>query len=500
MDTLTKKRIFGRWPGSLTLIGPLPILVFAYIILTPSLDLIPGLGSYDEKRVLECALLVFGAFHLLLSRSLQLEFSALFAGFSGTQRGGMITIFVLGLLSSLYATDVQKAILDVSLFMLLFINCLLLALHWRRHATQSLLLLSHALLIAAGFYLVAFLAAYAAANTHGVSREHWDLFVNFAHVRFLSQFQSWTLPLIVLPLFLSERFSRGPGHWTSIFIAGGWWLILFSSGTRGTLVGLVIAGCVTAWVYGRRALPWFKWQALTLCLGLLLYCLMFLLPPLLGGMDTNAIQQGTIGRSLTNPHGRLHLWQVALTMIADHPVLGVGPMHYACGVTNGIAAHPHDAVLQLAAEWGLPAFLMIAFLWISGVRAWIRQALLPVKEDQNIGHPVIYPALLASLLTASIHALFSGVIVMPLSQVTMILVIGCMLGIHRQQSRPVTAAPPNHDNTMILLAIISFAVVGLTSGILPDVPVTGDLFNTAHIPEGARWLMPRFWQQGLICG
>jgi O-antigen ligase len=394
----------------------------------------------------------------------------------------------------------QRAILEVSLFLLLFVNCLLLALQWRKHAAQALPLFAQALMIAAGFYLVAFLAAYAAANTNGASKEHWDLFVNFAHVRFLSQFQSWTLPLIVLPVFLSPRFAKGPGLWACLFIASGWWLILFSAGTRGTLLGLILAGSVTAWVFGRRALPWFKWQALTLCLGLVLYCLMFLLPPLLGGMDTSEIQQGTIGRSLTNPSGRLHLWDVALGMIAKHPVLGVGPMHYACGVTNGIAAHPHNALLQLAAEWGLPVVAMVAFLWLSGVRAWIRQGSGEQTPGQNDKQPIIYAALLASLLTASTHALVSGVIVMPLSQVAMILVIGAMLGLH-DRHRTATATPSGTPyKRMIILLFVSLAGAGLINGILPDLPLTGDLFNTTHIPAGARFFMPRFWQQGLICG
>ena len=484
------------------LIGPLLFFALTYITLTPSLKLIPALSSYDQKRLLECVLLVFGVASLLTSRTLQQELTNSFLRFSKLQRGFVIAIFGLGLLSTLFATDIQKALVEVSLYLLLFINCLLIAVQWQKYQLESLQAFAYALLLSAGFYLIAFLSAYIAANVNGPSAAHWDLFVNFSHVRFLSQFQSWTLPLIVLPVFLSNRFSTGLGRWLFIAIASGWWLILFSSGTRGTLLGLVVAGIVTALAFGRRSLPWFKWQTVTMCLGLLSYCLLFLLPPLFGGMDTTAIQHGTIGRTLTHPHGRFHLWEVALTMIGENPFLGVGPMQYACGVTNGIAAHPHSAVFQIAAEWGLPVILMVALLWLNGVRNWIRLGRNELATSQRTqdGPAMIYPALLAALITASTHALFSGVIVMPLSQVAMILVIGCMLGIYRLHGprRELPACPPYKRLIWLVIAIL--AVVGLVTGILPDLRLTNDVFNATHIPAGAGFYMPRFWQQGLICG
>jgi len=502
MHLPTKNWIISKPIHPFALFSPLLFFVFAYIALTPSLNLIPALSSYDQKRLLECALLVFGAVSLLTNGTFQQGFTNTFLGFGKLQRSFVITIFGLGLLSALFATDVQKALVEVSLFLLLFINCLLISVQWQKYQTESLQAFGYALLISAGFYLIAFLSAYLAASINGVSAAHWDLFVNFSHVRFLSQFQSWTLPLIVLPVFLSNRFSTGLGRWLFIFIASGWWLILFSSGTRGTLLGLIVAGIVTVLAFGRRVLPWFKWQAGTMCLGLLLYCLLFLLPPLLGGMDTTAIQHGTVGRTLTHPHGRFHLWEVALGMIEAHPVLGIGPMQYACGVTNGIAAHPHNAVLQLAAEWGLPVVLMITVLWVSGIRAWVRLGRDELAAPQRtLSHSMmIYPALLASLITASTHALFSGIIVMPLSQVAMILVIACMLGIYlqRRPQRNAPAYPPY--KRLIWLLIIIFAITALITGILPDLTLTNDVFNATHIPSGAGFYMPRFWQQGLICG
>jgi O-antigen ligase len=286
-----------------------------------------------------------------------------------------------------------------------------------------------------------------------------------------------------------------------LIVASGWWLILFSSGTRGTLLGLIIAVPVTAWAFGRQGLPLLKWQAASATLGLVLYCLLFLLPPLLGGMDTSAIQEGTINRSLSHAHGRFYLWEVALGMVADNPLLGVGPMHYACGITNGIAAHPHNAILQLAAEWGLPVTAMVLCLWVIGIRAWIHQGrTIRNSETQFNIHPILYPALLASLVTASVHALFSGIIVMPLSQVIMILIISCMLAIYKQPTSSPAINSISGQSRLIWRLVIVFAIVGLLGGMLPDMILTNSLFNAEHLPTGTWHYMPRLWQQGLICG
>jgi O-antigen ligase len=85
--------------------------------------------------------------------------------------------------------------------------------------------------------------------------------------------------------------------------------------------------------------------------------------------------------------GRLDIWRVTATMIAAHPVVGVGVRdfreaypHYAapndhfvteeaCGVGEG-ACHPHQIVLEVLGDTGVVGLL----LWLAGValalRAW----------------------------------------------------------------------------------------------------------------------------------
>lgn len=89
--------------------------------------------------------------------------------------------------------------------------------------------------------------------------------------------------------------------------------------------------------------------------------------------------------------GRLHIWGVALRMVADHPLNGVGVRGFrsaytayagaddpfiageSCAPGQG-ACHPHQWLLEVAAECGIPGLL----LWLVGIgialRTWWRAA------------------------------------------------------------------------------------------------------------------------------
>jgi hypothetical protein len=113
---------------------------------------------------------------------------------------------------------------------------------------------------------------------------------------------------------------------------------------------------------------------------------------------------------------------------------------------------------------------------------------------------MLFPALLASVTAASTHALFSGIINMPLSQITMVLVIGWMLGIYFRPALSDGLPPISVKARTLWLILIVAACIGLLAGIVPDLLNFAELMNNTHVPRGATLFMPRFWQQGLICG
>ena len=66
------------------------------------------------------------------------------------------------------------------------------------------------------------------------------------------------------------------------------------------------------------------------------------------------------------------MWRSGLSMIADHPLLGVGPgevrtwyQHYRRPeAVRPSTGHLHNSAIQIAAERGLPALIAWIWLWV----------------------------------------------------------------------------------------------------------------------------------------
>jgi len=82
-------------------------------------------------------------------------------------------------------------------------------------------------------------------------------------------------------------------------------------------------------------------------------------------------------RSVVNPEDqtlrdRVAMWRSGLSMIADHPLLGVGPgevrtwyQHYRRPeAVRPSTGHLHNSPIQIAAERGLPALIAWVWLWV----------------------------------------------------------------------------------------------------------------------------------------
>lgn len=469
-------------------------LFFLYLFLVPLFDLLPSVGVYNEKRLLELALLAACALLLIASRSLRDAWLGLYLGLPVTTRLLLGALPLIGLLSAAMSTLPDRAVLEVALYSLIAVATLGLAAALCQVGTEhcqrwlALALLAILLGNETRFYTSLF-AAWLAPDA---GLKQYALFNNFAHVRFFSQFQSWTLLLATVPLHTLFRRRQRLLAALTLFAAGSWWMMLFTSGTRGTLLGAIVALALVTLLLRGLAGAWLKWTLLCAALGLGGWLLLFMVVPALTHGDASSVLSHTIERHLTHASGRWTLWERALQMIQAHPLLGVGPMHYACDPANRIAAHPHNSLLQIAAEWGLPATLAMLALFALGVHAWARQTLALARSGAN--DVPLRIALLAALLTASVHALFSGVLIMPLSQVALMAVAAMMLALYTPAPRPGGALRAGaHARLLALLTAVTLATGALA---LPQA------FQLEYLQQDypvERWLMPRFWQQGRLC-
>ena len=343
------------------------------------------------------------------------------------------------------------------------------------------MLLSGVIVAACLVFCVVFWAAFVAALVAVDGRFEWITpFVSFANVRFFSQWQAYTLPLLLIPLF-DRRVAR---RWraAAFLLAAHWWMLQFAVGTRAVWFAAAMTFLVMALAVGRLAEGWMKWQGAAVLAGGVLY-LAFRISLLSTAPGLADVAQ----RGFNDSH-RFALWASAVEMTRESPVLGVGPLHYAFLQTE-IAAHPHNSLLQLAAEYGIPAALLVMGLMV--YLLWRCASLCRVAgDDHDRG---VKLCLLAGLGMGLADSLLSGNTVMPHSQVILVLLCGWLTG-RAVPYRDVVPALVQRSSILVR-AVVSITVVAASAVVI------GAGVEYFHAMELKGFAMPfeshpRFWQQG----
>jgi hypothetical protein len=191
--------------------------------------------------------------------------------------------------------------------------------------------------------------------------------------------------------------------------------------------------------------------------------------------------------------GRSALWGFALELINSNPFKGIGPMHFAEIHYQQPVAHPHNIILQLLAEWGIIATLLLTGIAIYGLVKWINFSRHQINSTPE--STILYTALTAAFIAGNSHALMSGTWVMPLSQLSLIIITGWMYGLYiHKNPKPITFIPKYVFITAILLTLIGFIY-----GLYPELSHFKNWFEASLSASGSPLLLhPRFWSQGYI--
>ncbi|WP_024684412.1 O-antigen ligase family protein [Pseudomonas syringae] len=395
-------------------------------------------------------------------------------------------VFFAGIISSLRAHQPQWALTELSV--LLLSCCIAIAFASQRQFQGERLdrLFIYFVISICTVKTMQFLTATLAAFLSTPPTLDTDLLLDgFSNKRFYGQFQTFTLPLLVLPLLLpSTRRSIKVGLFC---LTSLWWVIAISGGTRGTWLGMAAAVAVV-FCLGRAGRRWAGWQTGAASMGLLLFTLLFSVLPGLLGIEVSNFAGDRLTTSLS---AREILWQQAWEMIKERPLLGFGPMHFA-DIWNAVAAHPHQAILQWACEWGLPSTLCVAGLALYGLSA---TAVLLRKRAQSLG-PVdlMRICLFASLIGALTQSMVDGVIVMPYSQLWLAIIVGWLLALHEWQTLPRPASVALSRAWLVCLTLATGMILYTLVRDFPDMDARKQQFGEDF---GGRYL-PRFWMQGVI--
>ncbi|MBB4089893.1 O-antigen ligase family protein [Salinibacter ruber] len=460
-----------------------------YIVVVPSISLIPSLGPHNEKRALQIGLLFVGGGILLFSGNTRRRWLAIFYGLPTLAQWGFGTVLGLGILSSTLSPAPFYAFLEVGHFVLLFALAGIIASAIRRKPKRAEWFFLGTVGLSALLYAVYFAVRYGGALAFPELEVGRETIGAFANIRFFNQYQTWTLPILVggaVALPKQWRVAKG----IVFALAALWWTLVFGSNVRGTVLAMAV-GAIGAWLLFRsRARRWLAVQVASMAAGGVLYFFLFYL----GGETVPQVAERLkdVGQG-----GRPHYWMKCLEMAWMNPWLGVGPMHYAWPPNNfASGAHPHSAFFQWLAEWGVLSTAIMSSLAVWGGWSWMKQERdATVREEDLL--PEVGVALVAAALAGASHAMVSGLIVMPVSQVLLAVVGGWAWGRYNRSDKRTGSGLHRWPHHAIFCAAVlsSMLVVGAAAEDLFTVEDRREAFLEA---VDRNRLSPRYWTQGYI--
>lgn len=477
-------------------ITPLLPLAMIFIIALDyklSTSLFPNYYLYDVKRILEIILLIYVGLYLLISFRGRYACLELYNRFPNKMRLMILSVFALGIFSALLAPIPRMALLTVAQFFLIFCFILFIAMKRTTIGVLADKFIIFIIILGVIVYEFVYFGGYLSSL---LTSAKFNYFLGFVNSRFLAQYQAWTLPLVTLPIFLvAEKRSamRSSILVLTYVIASLFWAIAIMNACRGMLLGLLAAGIFTGFVFRRASKGWLMVQIQAITIGFILYLLFKLMTPHTITVAERILNKESIFQRFT-------LWKHAIYLIFTHPLLGVGPMHL-CYYHNPIATHPHNSLLQIASEWGLLVLILVLILSIYGLISWLKKFNYKTLSSTEMSNRAIPIALTASLATASCHSIFSGILIMPMSQIMMGLVIGWILGVYYTGQKE-GILKYRIAAEIIFSLFICLAIVGIIYGIIPELfflrPLEIQWILDHKVANEPLLFHPNFWIQGWI--
>lgn len=465
---------------SLKLTNQLVVAAFLIILIifssSASVDWFEGFSWHDQQRIFQLILLCVTLIAIWVLPVSQIP---------GWALALMVLIFILGLISSLMSQWPVWALREWGRYIGLVILALLVGdiakFDWGRRFFII------ALAVAACLSAYQFIVFYLIDFVSGIRMLDANmLFHGFSNPRFLGQFQVLLMPLVawlILCSWQSER--RYSALLAAVFVgvlALHWCLVVGLAG-RGVLLSLIVPHLVLI-VVAPRFYNLLLVQLFSALVGLLLFYILFHAVPDWFGYEAILRDIGRTGLSK-----RDELWSLAWQVSLGAPWLGVGPMHFAANA-GGIAAHPHQVVLQWLAEWGWPATLCAILMFGIGMAYALIFLRRWTADNLNA-------ALWLSISAALVLAQVSGVFVMPYTETWLSVLVGVAIAYYRIDSDRCDSPRMRkvQMGTWRLLSIPAFII--LIQVMITGVPTLQQDIG-AFLEEHETGKQPRFWVQGWI--
>lgn len=440
-------------------------------------------ARYDQARCLQLAALAVSV-AMLWSATVQSSVTAEWWRLGGLVRTALAVFVVAAIASVIGSASRQLGVLEISLVIQLVYLFLLVAASSRAAGVLVDLLLSVSITVGVGLFVLQFWLVYGLHVLEGRPFLWVSPFLEFANVRFFSQYQAYALLILTIPLMLTPM--PRAWRWLVYLISANFWALQWMVGGRAVWAGFVVAVAAIMVLARRAAVRWLALQFALLLTGGAIF-LLFSAIPAGGDGDASVLptKVSVIDRGWESINERATLARSALKMIRQHPLLGVGPGQFGLHYDKTDAAHPHNSVLQFLSEYGLIGGLSAVMLGLALMIFCVRL----LRRRDGLFDPV-NAALIAALTLGLVDSVFSGNLTMPHSQILFCAIAGWLVGRNAAQLKMASSVAAASVQNLTLIAVVILA----TSASLI---LAFHYVQTINVlPEWLPERFPHFWQYG----
>ncbi|NGP87995.1 O-antigen ligase family protein [Fodinibius halophilus] len=474
------------------------ILITGILILIPTLQYEEwGISDlYNNKRLLEIGLLFFGGLTLIFSSKRRVQTTEFIQLFNFKIKIALAVVLLVGGFSCFFALQIDWAFLEYAHnCMLVLLVFMIGAIAWV-YPQKSLMYLRFAVLSTVFFYLSRVTIFYLMYQFGDTPLWPGDLngkaLYSFSSVRFFNQIQTWTLPIVASLGWYYWNFSKKKWLQYSIAILiVGWGILNIASGGRGTVLGVVMGGSLVGLIYVDKRWRFFRYYTILAIITLIGYYLLFEL----WAEGTKPTLQRV------SSSGRFGHWAELVFEILERPFFGYGPMQYASVALDNAWGHPHNWFLQFGYEWGLVVAFILLGVFLLGLYSFGKQLKYNLADK---GYPKqkywVKFGLFWSLIAGFIHGFFSGLAVMPLSQIWFVLVVGVSMGLYFEENiqYDINDHTPKTGIQSVLVGLAILAFIGFINWGIQNPIDRGKKEAYYYQNTTSSRSHPRYWQQGKI--
>lgn len=473
-------RLIGYAGAQNALLVPLCL----YLIIAPVWAPNPSARLFDGARYLELWLLGILTAQLLIPSVSELIFKGL--QLAGDRAQWLLgTFLALGLLSTIVSPAPHLGALEMAVI----IQCLLLflaVLSMVRHGQDKVeTVLSVSFALGSALLVLKFWLTYTIYFFEGKAFSWISPFLDFANVRFFSQYQAYTLFMVCLPAATLRM--GGLGRSFIYVIAANFWALQWMVGTRAVWVGCIAAILLVSLCMRNGRWEWIRRQLLVMCLG----AGIFFLTGYLSAQSNDVMNvpgvQSIMGRGNASALERVALAKTAIGSMVESPFLGLGPGQFGLQNYPMYAAHPHNSPLQLLSEFGLPA----GAIGISLVALLLLIAMRDLRARSLNENDQLAATLLATLTLGITDSLFSGNLIMPHSQILFFVVGAWILG--RAKMREIARDASQTASRLIKTTILAAGLLAVAVTAILSIEYILVIRDMPPFSEGRN---PHFWLFG----